>query len=435
MMKSARGVIIIVILVGGCVNQEYKGEPATVDEPPKMLMGVSLSPRSFQSSDFTDFFEKADQAGEIVSWAGSWSELSTDNGGPKVVTELAAVHGYIPLVEAQFFIQSSGQLSNPLNEETSHAYITGAAAFAELYTPEYLAFGIEVNVLYEKSPDDFDEFVTLYSDVYDAVKAGSPDTKVFTIFQLERLKGLHGGLFGGKNDPAQAQWHLIDKFRSDIAAFTTYPGLIYRDPSEIPADYYSEISLHTDKSVAFTEIGWHSTANILGWESSEAEQAEFVTTFFRLIEDLDVELAVWSFLYDQDTYEPFASMGLCSADGMCRPAWDAWIGEVHEREGDWRVHGNGVWLLWLVHHINSRSFILTQSENPMIMWSRILMPTRLPHTQSSRVNMMSCSEGSGSPEGWLCTKMIDVAPAVIAGRKTSVGWTDAWLDDPNEILW
>jgi len=29
--------------------------------------------------------------------------------------------------------------------------------------------------------------------------------------------------------------------------------------------------------------------------------------------------------------------------------------------------------------------------------------TTLLHMQSSRVNKMSCSEGVGSPDGWLCT--------------------------------
>jgi len=29
------------------------------------------------------------------------------------------------------------------------------------------------------------------------VKSVSPQTKVFTIFQLEQMKGLNGGLFGG----------------------------------------------------------------------------------------------------------------------------------------------------------------------------------------------------------------------------------------------
>lgn len=140
------------------------------------------------------------------------------------------------------------------------------------------------------------------------------------------MKGLSGGLFGGINDPTKSQWSLLDRFpKSDIIAFTTYPGLIYENPSEIPADYYSEIKSHTVKPIAFTEIGWHSGTGPTGWESSDAEQAGFVTTFFSLTEELNKELVIWSFLYDQDISEPFNSMGLRRSDGNAKPAWDSWV--------------------------------------------------------------------------------------------------------------
>ncbi len=314
-------VLIMAAAVVGCAKSNKAG-PST-----ETLKGVSLSPRSFQPADFTDFFQKAKQAGNVVSWAGDWNELSdTQNSGPTTVASLASTYGYVPLIEAQFFTQSSGQLLRPLDENTKLSYKDSAVAFAERFKPEYLAFGIEVNVLYEKSPSDFDDFAAFFSQVYDAVKAVSPQTKVFTIFQLEKMKGLNSGLFGGTNDPSKARWSLLDRFpKSDIIAFTTYPGLIYKNPAEIPADYYNEIKSHTSKPIAFTEIGWHSAASPAGWESSEAEQAEFVTTFFRLTRDLNSELAIWSFMYDQQTFEPFNSMGLIHADGTPKPAWDEWL--------------------------------------------------------------------------------------------------------------
>ena len=324
-------VLLAGILLSATVLSAGCGQKTTTDgNSPALtgtLKGVSLSPKSFQSADFTDFFEKANQAGEIVSWAGDWNELADINsGGPKVVAELAATYSYIPLVEAQFFTQSSGQLLRPLDEATRLSYKNCAAAFAEKYRPKYLALGIEVNILYEKSPADFEAFVSFYAEVYDAVKAVSPDTKVFTIFQLEKMKGLGGGLFGGTNDTSKAQWTLLDRFpKSDIIAFTTYPGLIYKDPADIPADYYTEVESHTSKRIAFSEIGWHSNRAPAGWESSEAEQAQFVTQFITLTTAMDNELAIWSFMYDQGTVEPFNSMGLRRSDGTARPAWDEWV--------------------------------------------------------------------------------------------------------------
>jgi hypothetical protein len=321
--------ITLLVFTTGCIEEEEEGNGNITDRPniSLPLRGVSLSPRSNDPQDFTGFFEKAIQTGEIVSWVGDWAELNQeDGGGPRVVACLASTYGYTPLVIAQFFIQSTGQLPRPLTPETKQMYLEGASNFASEFRPAYLGLGVEINVLYEKSPEQFDEFVEFFGEVYHAIKSISPETKVFTVFQLERMKGLHGGLFGGANDPSNSQWDLLDQFEnSDLIAFTTYPGLIHKSPDLIPADYYREIISHTDKPIAFTEIGWHSEDGPLGWESSEEEQAEFVETFLDLSGDLNSGFLIWSFLYDPVAIEPFRSMGLCDReDGRERPAWNAW---------------------------------------------------------------------------------------------------------------
>jgi len=328
------GVIFVVLVLSmGCIQPppgEVNNTTNTTIPPASgntfQHKGVSLSPKSFSQTDFTDFFSKTKQAGDIVSWAGDWDELGNTNGAPAVVAGLSPTYSYIPLVEAQFFTQSDGKLLRTMDIGTKQRYKDEAVSFAGKYKPKYLAIGIEVNILYEKSPQDFEDFASFYSDVYDAVKAASPGTKVFTIFQLEKMKGMGGGLFGGSNDPSKAEWSLIDRFpKSDIAAFTTYPSLVFKDPSDIPIDYYSEIRSHTDKPIAFTEIGWHSAASPAGWEGSDSKQADFVGIFFNQTKSLDGEIAVWSFLYDQNAPEPFNSMGLYRGDGTAKPVWNAWI--------------------------------------------------------------------------------------------------------------
>ncbi len=332
--------LLFIIVISGCVQQpEEKTEKISSSNKNsvELLTGVSLSPKSFQANDFTNFFEQAKEAGEVVMWAGDWNELSNaQGGGSVVVASLAQTYKYVPVVELQFFTQSDGKLLRPLDEVTKQNYKNSLIVFIKKYQPEYLGIGIEVNTLYEKSPADFDVFSQFFSEVYDLVKANSPNTKVFTIFQLEKMKGLNGGLFGGTNDPNKAQWFLLDKFpKSDIIAFTTYPGLIYKNPSDIPSNYYTEIQTHTSKNIAFTEIGWHSGASPKGWESSEEEQAEFVAKLSELSRDLNKELVLWSFMYDQETFEPFNSMGLRRRDdGTVKLAWNEWLKINGIREKD-----------------------------------------------------------------------------------------------------
>jgi hypothetical protein len=310
--------MFLAILFSSGISSIAKSEPAFV-------AGVSLSPKSYEPSDFNDFFEKATEAGSIISWAGDWDDLGAADKAPEVIAELASTYGYVPLIEAQFFIQSTGQLLRPLNDTVKQSYKNSAIQFASRYKPKYLAFGIEVNILYDKSPTDFEDFARFYGEVYDAVKGVSQATSVFTIFQLEKMKGLNGGLYGGENDPAKAEWFLLDRFpESEIIAFTTYPSLVFKDPSELPLDYYSEIGMHTAKPIAFTEMGWHTAPTPTGWEGSEEKQRDFVGLFFNYTGSLNKELAIWSFLYDQNVPLPFNSMGFFGANGSQKLAWNTW---------------------------------------------------------------------------------------------------------------
>lgn len=326
-------ILLSILVTSGCAKQPQTTNPTTTlstshtipnDQQQNLLKGISLSPKSYAKDDFLDFMEKTKQTGKIVTWAGDWNELANENSAPKTLMTLAPQYGYTPIILVQFFSQDSGKLLRPLNDENKQKYKDNIVQFAQKYSPQYLVIGVEVNILAAKSPQDFEDFVSFYNDVYDAIKAKSPDTKVFTNFNLEYMKGLQGGLFGRTNDASKSQWSLMDRFKSDMASFSTYPFLIYHSPSDIPSDYYSEISQHTSKPIAFTEIGWDSDASIKGWESSEENQAEFIKDFFSQTKEMDVKIAVWSFMYDQNVASPFNHLGIIGSNGTKKLAWESW---------------------------------------------------------------------------------------------------------------
>ncbi|MBU0456863.1 MAG: hypothetical protein ABH824_01670 [Nanoarchaeota archaeon] len=304
--------LIIIILITSCAAPK---EP--IQEKP--LKGVSLSPKSFQQDDFLDFLEKVKQTQDILLWAGDWMEIN-DQKAPITAAKLAKEYDYIPIIEVGHYIQSSGDLIRPLNEENKKIYLESTIDFIKEYKPKYFAMGVEINVFAQKNPEDFAEFVPFYNQIYDEIKKVSPNTKVFTVFQLEKMKGLKMW----ELEESETHWEMIDMFKSDLVAFTTYPGLFYRDPADLPEDHYAEIKSHTDKPIAFTEIGWHSAASPKGWESSEEEQAEFAKKFFELTKDLDTEIVIWTFMYAPDIFEPFDSMGLINKDGNPKKVYNIW---------------------------------------------------------------------------------------------------------------
>ena len=337
--KPVLGVLVVVVLLGAAVaalvGLRPKG-PASSTETTStsssllpgagFLRGLTFSPLTDDASGIGDFFAKAGGGNEVVEWAGDWEGLG--GTAPGTVAQLASQHGMKSMVVVQFFSQDTGGLLRPLNSSNEQRYVKLAADFASQYKPAYFGIGIEVNILYEKNQTAFEEFLPLYSQAYDAVKEASPGTLVFTIFQLEKMNGFGGGLYGGTNDPDRSEWQLLSDFpKDDVLAFTTYPSLVFHSPADIPMGYFSGIALHSNKTVGFTEVGWHSGEAPGGWEGNASAQSAFVDLFLRQARSLGASFGVWSFLYDPAAQVPFNSMGLIYDNGTQKSAWGAWLGD------------------------------------------------------------------------------------------------------------
>ncbi len=323
------GIVGLVSLAVRTNDTDTPQPTATPDTQSTTIFGVSVSPKSYQAPDFAEFFSRAKEAGGALTWAGDWEELGTDGSGAQAITRLAKEHGLLPVMIATVFTSGfqPGEFSllRPLTDEQMERSRSDAEAYAREHQPDFFGLGIEANLLAEHSPEDFERFVELFDQSARAIKAASPRTQVFTVFQLERLRGLQGGLFGGTHDPTAASWHLLSKFpAADVVAFTTYPYLVYQTPAEIPDDYYREIMVHTEKAVAFTEVGWPSQTVAPGWESNPEEQVAFIERFHTLSEPLSPQVIIWPFLFDQDLPEPFASIGLLTREGEAKPGWTTW---------------------------------------------------------------------------------------------------------------
>lgn len=297
--------------------------PSTTSQPTGPAYGFSFSPANYDADGWTGFFPVAARGGTIVTWAGDWAELDDEEGPAVTIGELAQRAGLDLMAVVGPF--SDGYSIRSI-EDNAADYVDRAARYAERFQPRFMTLGVEVDIPAVRDPDGFEAFVDLFANATAAVHAASPDTQVMLAFQLESMKGRRDGVFGeGIVDPT---WELIDRFPdADIIAFTTYPGLIYGDPADIPDDYYAEISDRVDKPVAFIEVGWQSgEIGAAEWDSDPAEQAEAVTRILELTSELSPEPFIWSFLWDPPGIPPFDTMGLFDAGGEPESAaWDAWL--------------------------------------------------------------------------------------------------------------
>lgn len=274
----------------------------TPSQTPKALIGFSLSPLSYSATDFTNFFVKATQLGNTVSWQGDWHDLTKTSSTAITLISLSKTYHFTPVLV----------VSAPATADQV-VYKTAVVNFVNSYKPPYLGLGNEINTTANQKIINTNAFSRLFADIRSAVPAS---TKLFTTFQLEQLKGLNGGLYGGSNNTANNLWSWLDKFpTADLIAFTTYPGVIYKNVADIPANYYQEIAQHTAKPVAFTEAGWSSDNTAPGWNSTQGAQSQFINYFFTEAKLLKPNIVIWTFLYDQNVDEPFTQMGLIDKTG------------------------------------------------------------------------------------------------------------------------
>jgi hypothetical protein len=206
------------------------------------------------------------------------------------------------------------------------AFIAYTAYVVKNYKPDYLALGVEVNMLYERNRDQFDAFVSLYKEAYDQAKAANPHTKVFPTFQLEDLQGT----FGTIHPP---HWEVLDAFQGkmDALAISTYPFLAQiHSAGDIRPDYYSQLKAHFKGEIFIAETAYTS-APVDGQVvvGTEEDQQAYLVRLLSEAETNGFSMVVWYAALDpayatSGTSAVFKDIGLRKSDGSNKLAWGTW---------------------------------------------------------------------------------------------------------------
>jgi hypothetical protein len=191
-------------------------------------------------------------------------------------------------------------------------------------------------------PEDVENYLSLYRDVYDRVKAEAPATQIFVTFQWDDLNNMFAPVAEGR--PAgQTNWDQIQAFepRLDLWVISSYPYFAFPNGEGIPPDYYTRLADRTNKSLAVGEGGWttQSLGPILGDEQGQVEyllaihdqlgsRLEFwvylILTDFNLGSFAEIMRAEGRPESDLETLGMFASTGLRRFDGTAKPGLEVW---------------------------------------------------------------------------------------------------------------
>ncbi len=300
--------------------------------PEKLLLGTLPVP-AYGQSFAAAYRQIAGYASFVPVWGkpSPFYEMAGDlsgDWGKVFVAEYIRSNNMFPIIHLSFIgtgmtLASPPGIAAPFLDSPAwrQAYKKAALDVTRTSRPLYLSLGNEVNRWYEKygiadgNHNGFQHYVSLYEEIYDAVKALSPHTIVFCTFARE--------IVSENREADLTALQLFNRDKLDILVLTSYPHAVreINRPSDIPDDYYSRlINYLPDKNLGFSEVAWPS----LGTFGGETAQAEFLRTLCgHLTRDQGVKLRLlgWPWLHDIDNND---FTGLIRRDGTPKLAYSVW---------------------------------------------------------------------------------------------------------------
>ncbi len=314
--------------------------PADDPELPARGFFMAILPAPADGQNIEDAYKQAAEYADCVPvWsagtgaAGFWDYADKLRGwwGRTFVKSYIRGNGMFPLIHFSFIDKQADQLivkappgmpdATLSDPEWREAYKQAVLDVMRAARPLYLSVGNEVNRWYEAygaadgDPNGFQHFVSLYAEIYTAVKAASPETIVFCVFSREIVE-----------ENREADLDVLERFEPDtldMLVFTSYPYAVagINSTADIPDDYYAEAAAYMPgKPFGFSELGW-SSLEPFGGELGQKDFLNAIAGRLTLDQAVDLHLIAWCWLHDLEGDD---TTGLITHDGTEKLGYAAW---------------------------------------------------------------------------------------------------------------
>ena len=287
-----------------------------------------------------DFVDGVEGDGKIRTDIANQAKLARQNG----MDYIFVVDGLNGLNRREFFKLPSGWEANFANPQVRAAYKNFALWIVRQFHPRYLGLASEINTYMDAYPSDAQNFLSLYNEIYGAVKSEAPETQIFVTFQWDDLNNMFPQPEEGNRTKLSPNWEQIEAFEPnlDLWVISSYPYFVFPSGADIPADYYSRLLARTTKPVAVAE-GGYTSRDIDQIKATPEDQVAYLSAIhdqlgsrlrfwvYLVLNDFDMESYSKAFR-DQDASDAdianlakFSSLGLREWDGTPKPALEVWI--------------------------------------------------------------------------------------------------------------
>jgi len=332
---AVAALLISFALLGSMNDSQTDYSPLDPPSVPVRGFFMGVLPSPYEGQAFEDaYVQVAEHADFVPVWGkpSAFYNMASDlegSWGDTFVTEYTRGNGMFPLIHFSF-ISTGMTLAKPPGMEDAtlsdpawrEAYMDAIIDTVKVIRPRYLSVGNEVNRWYEAhgaedgDPMGFQHFVSLYEEVYDAVKELSNETQVFCVFAREIV-----------SEYREADLNVLDMFdpeKMDLLMFTSYPYAVQgiNKPNDVPQDYYSAVLEHMPgKLFGFTEVSWPSI-DVLGGLQGQADFLGNLSGALTVDRGVDLHMLGWVWLHDLDDED---ESGMIERDGTPKPVYSVWM--------------------------------------------------------------------------------------------------------------
>ena len=225
------------------------------------------------------------------------------------------------------------------------AYLNYCLRVIEYLDPDYLAIGIEVNLLRRNTDAaTWAKYLELHEHVYTNLKAQHPDLPIFvSVVPVEMLDGYVDPPAEFSGDPAgyrTTQLAALDELlmHSDYYAVSLYPFLTAYFASDFPADMFDQIFALSTKPAVIAETGMIAedmTVFSILFEGSQGKQDSYMQSMLAAADANGLIFVNWFVLQDYDllcdffggcvgTDRIWRDAGVYDGSGNTRPSHDTW---------------------------------------------------------------------------------------------------------------